>query len=339
MYIKPNQHPDSIWTWTSNKRKGKVSLWLPYLQSIEKLPKGKGDRYRFVFNGGEVTAHLKEIEFLMIYGRSGSLPIEFLQCLSDYKIPLMIHQRNMDRPYVFYPTGGSTTKDVLSAQIKARDNLIKRTYIARTLVRNRLRRFSNLIKVSNAEFSRLSKARKLSDIRIIEARNTKRYWRAYYSGLGVPKLTRRDRTHPINTGLNAGSFFLYGILLRWVLFHKLSPIHGYLHEPTNYPSLCYDLIEPYRYLIEQSVQEIYVSDLDNKAVTGHLINQLKDKLQQAIYVPATRQEVARKNLLHGIVLALRSYLLGESKRLILPVEGEKKGGRPVNLSYRLPGAI
>ena len=78
MHIKPNQHPDFIWTWKSNKRKGKVSLWLPYLQSIEKLPKGKGDRYRFVFNGGEVTAHLKEIEFLMIYGRSGSLPIEFL---------------------------------------------------------------------------------------------------------------------------------------------------------------------------------------------------------------------------------------------------------------------
>lgn len=32
-------------------------------------------------------------------------------------------------------------------------------------------------------------------------------------------------------------------MLRWVLLHRVSPTHGFLREPTEYPSLVYDLIE------------------------------------------------------------------------------------------------
>lgn len=61
------------------------------------------------------------------------------------------------------------------------------------------------------------------------------------------------------------------------------------------------------------------------------------RLQEIVYVPQTRQEIKRKNLLHGIVLSLRSYLLGETKRFVVPTEGTKNGGRPMKLSFRLPG--
>jgi len=65
---------------------------------------------------------------------------------------------------------------------------------------------------------------------------------------------------------------------------------------------------------------------------------MKSSLDEVVFVPSHRTHVRRKNLLHGAVLSLRSYLLGDTKRLVLPTEGEKIGGRPPKMSYKLPGA-
>jgi hypothetical protein len=72
---------------------------------------------------------------------------------------------------------------------------------------------------------------------------------------------------------------------------------------------------------------------------GLAIDNIKRSLEQSVYIPATRQQVYRKSTIHGIVLALRAYLIGDMQRLVIPTEGEKKGGRPVKISYRLPGEI
>ncbi len=341
MEINSFQHPDFIWTWKSSKRSKRASLWLPYFQKVERLPKGKSDRYCFKFNGGEVTCHLKEIDFLMIYGATGDLPIELLDKLAAYKIPLMIHRRNMPRPYVFFPSIDSDNNDILTSQILYRENQIKRTYIARTLIRERMRGFQNTINISQSDFNKLSSARSIEAIRCIEARTTKRYWASYYKEIGFSGLARRDSKHPVNTALDATSYFMYGVILRWILFHKLSPCHGYLHEPTTYSSLCYDLIEPYRYILEHATSKVIQNldgDFTDKNITGASIAQLKDDLDEIVYVPSSRMKVARKNLLHGIILALRSYLLNETSRFVIPKEGVKSGGRPMKLSYRLPGA-
>ena len=129
-------------------------------------------------------------------------------------------------------------------------------------------------------------------------------------------------------------------MLRWVLFHKLSPHHGFLHEPTSYSALIYDLIEPYRYIIEDIVAEetIITPESSLKSLTAFTFTKIKEKFEQVVYVPQTHQEVRLKNLLHGIVLSLRSYLNGETKRFVIPTEGVKKGGRPLKLSFKLPGS-
>ena len=341
MEIDSFQHPDFIWTWKSSKRSKRASLWLPYFQKVERLPKGKSDRYCFEFNGGEVTCHLKEIDFLMLYGATGELPVAFLDRLATYKIPLMIHRRNMPRPYVFFPSIDTDNNDVLTSQILYRENQIRRAYIARALIRERMHGFQDTINISQSDFNKLSSARSIEKIRGIEARITKRYWANYYKEIGFSGLSRRGSNHPLNNALDAMSYFMYGITLRWILFHKLSPCHGYLHESTTYPSLCYDLMEPYRYLIEnaarKSIQKLNsdVSDID---ITGASINQLKDDLDEVVYIPSARMNVSRKNLLHGVVLALRAYLLKDTSRFIVPKEGKKSGGRPMIPGYRLPGA-
>ena len=119
----------------------------------------------------------------------------------------------------------------------------------------------------------------------------------------------------------------------------MSPCHGYLHQPTTYPALVYDLIEPYRYIIEESVKEaIKKYDFDTKEkLVGASIEAIKRHLENRVYVPATHQSVAEKNLLHGVVMALRSYLIGETKRFVIPIAGVKKGGRPPKIGYKLPG--
>lgn len=128
------QHPDGVWTWKQDRTARSSALWLPYLQGVEKS-KGKG-RWRLAYNGGEFDADLAQVDTVMLYGASGSLPVEFLDDLNTHRIPLLVHRRNVDSPYLFMPFRSRDSRDMLSAQIRARDNEIRCCYIARTLVRS-----------------------------------------------------------------------------------------------------------------------------------------------------------------------------------------------------------
>lgn len=339
MKIDKLQHQNSIWTWNS-KNSQRVSLWIPYTQCITKVSK---DTWHIDYNGGEIEFHIKEIDFILFYGDCGSLPVEFLDSLRKYKVCIIIHRRNIPEPIIFYAPIPNDDQDVLTQQIIFRQNQIKRTYIAKKIIYERLKQFelANVV-IPQHVYRNLNQTKNIKQIRGIEAQETKKYWKQYYKDMGLT-LSRREK-HPINDALNAGSMFLMGIILRWVLFHKLSPSHGYMHEVTSYPALVYDLMEPYRYIIEKSVHKAYdrlsIEDKNtNKSITGATLSNLKNELETIIYCPATKQRVRTKNLLHGSVLALRAYLIGDMKKLVIPTAGPKKGGRPIKTTYKIPGQI
>lgn len=335
--LKEAQHQNFIWTWKSNGKGSKASIWIPYLAGIERKPRSKN--WILSYNGGKLEVDLDKVDFIMFFGASGDLPLEFLDDVSQQGIVLMIHRRNVIRPMVFFPANASDDVDVLTRQILVRNHDQKAAYVAKVLIRQRLEGFKSTIPISTTLLKTLAAAKTVKEVRAIEAKLSARYWEKWFERLGVDS-TRRSEG-PLQEALDAGSKFLHGILLRWTLFHKLSPSHGFLHEPTNYPSLIYDLMEPHRDLIERSVASAWLSlpedRRDEKTVVAAGIAELKRLLDEVVYVPATRQYVRRKNLLHGTVLSLRAYLLDESVRLVLPVEGEKKGGRPPKVGYRLPG--
>jgi len=336
--ISEFQHPDSIWTWRSNKRGAKSSLWLPYVSGAEKL---KGRTWRFTYNGGEVEADLAKLDCVMFYGASGAIPVALIDELSAQRVPLLVHRRNIGRPAVFLPAPRIDAEDILTQQILARTNDTKRGYIARTLIRERFRAVEDTLPISGAAYGRLAKLRQIKRIRAWEAEQARKYWPRYFAALGHPGLTRRG-TGPLQSALNAGSMFLSGVLLRWILMHRLSPSHGFLHEGSNYMGLVYDLMEPARYLIERATArscEGGGGDDRADAVTKRTLSCLKRSLEGVVYVPATRQFVRRKNLLHGIVLALRAYLNGDMRRFVVPSAGPRRGGRPPRVSYSLPGGI
>lgn len=324
------QHPDSIWTWSTSVRRGRASLWIPYLQSIEKARTG----WKIIYNGGEFVADLRKVDSILIYGASGNLPISFLDDLASKRVPLLIHRRNLADPYVFIPGGRRDDADILSAQIKCRENQSKSAYVARTIVRER---FSNgLYPVSGGFLDRINRLRSVEMIRMEEAHQSRSYWRRYFNELGLPEDSRRG-ANPVAAALDAGSFFLYGVMLRWALMHKLSPAHGFLHVTTGYQSLVYDLLEPYRYIIETEV--LNAAKAEAPDLTGACLSGIKASMDTAVFVPSHRAYVRRKNLLHGAVLSLRSWLIGDSTRLVFPIEGAKIGGRPPAIRYKLPGAV
>ncbi|MCX8516983.1 MAG: CRISPR-associated endonuclease Cas1 [Rhodoferax sp.] len=326
------QHTDSIWTWSSSGRKSKASLWIPYLQSLTKANGSKG-HWDVAFNGGDFCIDLNKVEVILFYGASGDLPLTFLDDLAARRIPALFHRRNLPDPYVFVPAARRDDADMLTAQIMVRQNAARSCLIARILVRERFK--ATKFPIAGMFYKGLSKLRNVKDIRLAEAHQSKTYWEKYFADLGLADTTRRS-ANPVSAALDAGSFFLYGILLRWVLMHKMSPAHGFLHVTTGYPSLVYDLMEPYRYMIEDAVAKCVRQE--SKDLTAATLGEIKTSLDEVVYAPSHRTHVRRKNLLHGAVLSLRSYLQGETKRLVLPTEGGKIGGRPPKMSYALPGA-
>ncbi len=96
--------------------------------------------------------------------------------------------------------------------------------------------------------------------------------------------------NPVSLALNACSFFLYGVALRWILVHRLSPQHGFLHRPTDYPSLVYDLIEPYRYICERAVADTALKS-DPDQLTTKALETIKRMMEETVYVPVTSRSV------------------------------------------------
>ncbi|RME56204.1 CRISPR-associated endonuclease Cas1, partial [Candidatus Parcubacteria bacterium] len=317
--ITSTNHPKSIWTWNRTKRGRKVTLYVPYLKAIEKQP---GDRWLFRFNGGEFAVNLKDVETILLYGATASLPCEFLDQARKHTIPIIIHRRNMAIPSIFLPGFGCDQDDILTKQILFREDEKKRAYMARTLLRERFRSMERTIPIPARTYRELAQTRNTTAIRLIEARTTKRYWKEWRKQIGASDVGRRE-DDPLNEALDACSVFASSIVLRWCLYHRLSISHGYLHERTSYPALVYDLIEPYRIWIEDAVAAAFSEVAEpEKDLIPASIEALKKSLEAQIYCHVTRQYCTRAALLHGVVLALRAYLRGDMKRFVVPVEGE-----------------
>ena len=284
-------HPKSIWTFPT-KTRGKVHLWLPYLKSLEKTHKGKL-RYRFSFNGGEVELALPRIAVIMLYGESNALlPAYFLTDCARSGVVLLSHRRGDTNLFVCGPGLSPSATDMLTPQVLARENEKKRVFVARTLIRQKFRAQEMRIPIPQSTYIALAATRSTQQVREIEATVAKRYWTAFAKQLDLIDYSRRDDDHTVNQALNAASVFLAGILLRWVGFHGLSAAHGYLHEPTTYTALVYDLMEPYRSWSELAVERAYGAEGEHNLVE-RTIHQLQVLLGEVVTVPSHQGVVAR----------------------------------------------
>jgi len=313
--------------------KRKQFIWLPYVKSIDL----SGKSVKFSYKGGELDLSFPEIHSIMFYGSVCPLEQEFLEKCSAWGIPLTIHRRNMPRGVWIVPSTTSNREDLLTKQILFRQNEKKRAYITKRLIYAKFKSMEWLIPAPTQELQGLSSVESIVGV---ESWHAKRYWEHFYKSLGYPKDRRRSKGNFICNVLDASSKFVSGIILRWVVYHHFSPFHGYTHTPSDYPSLIYDLMEPYRGFIDgvafNTIKEIQENGGDESKTLPYTMENLKDFMDTEIYVAAARQTATFQELYHGLILGLRSYLLG-NKRFIVPFPGKPSGGRPVKAGYKLYG--
>ncbi len=313
-------------------KSSKAPMWLPYLQSIEHVT---GDTFRFTYNGGVEETSLKSISSIMLYGEYGQLDTRLIEqiCLSG--VPIVIHKRNIPSPIIISSGTRRDQRNTLEMQIIKRANGHSQRHIVRKILAAKFYSMRWLC----PELPSLDKQMSIKEMRLIEAHYSKKYWASYFKELGLKGLSRRS-DGKVKNALDAASKFLSGLLLRWITYHHLSPFHGFLHQGTDYPSLVYDLIEPYRGEFDRIALGALLSINDpnnNTASIGIVINEIKKALDEHVYTGLTRQIVTRHELFHGVVLALKSYLMENTRRFMVPTIDKPNGGRPRKIPFRLYG--
>ncbi|MCS7092390.1 MAG: CRISPR-associated endonuclease Cas1 [Patescibacteria group bacterium] len=317
-------------------KRRKVYIWLPYVSKITVKPSS----VKIAYKGGDLQAEWKEIHSIMFYGESVDFPQEFFEKCAFYKIPVIIHRRNMPRAVFVTPTLPPDQENILSRQIIFRESKKKKAYIGKKLLQAKFKSMSWLVPVERDLLYKICDVDKMIGI---EAWHARRYWESYFLKLGFESGRRENaEDNVVKKVLDAVSKFISGVLLRWILYHNLSPYHGFLHKPTDYPSLVYDLMEPYRGFFDKVVfdtikQAKRQEATDDSQLVAYAIENIKHFLEQEVYVESTRQIATFNEILHGIVLALRVYLLGETRRFIVPMPSKPNGGRTINSGYRLYG--
>jgi CRISPR/Cas system-associated endonuclease Cas1 len=311
----------------------KLHLWLPYTSSVKVLPK----TVEFEYKGGKEKIQWTKIHSIMFYGESSNFPQKFFEKCAFYKIPVVIHRRNIGRAVIVCPTLPPDHENLLTRQILFRENAKKKAYIAKRLLQAKFKSMSWLLPIKRDLLYRVFDIDKML---FTESWHAKRYWENYFDQLKIAG-SRRKEDNIVKETLDAVSKFVSGVMLRWILYHNLSPYHGFLHKPTDYPALIYDLIEPYRGYFEKVIfntlkENHFDGDNKNKIMAIAVAN-LKEFLDTKVYVDATRQVATFQELLHGIVLALRAYLLGNTRKFVVPIPSKPNGGRPIKAGYTLYG--
>ena len=320
-------------------RPSKVPIWLPYTNVITI---SKEEVY-FEYKGGELTIAWRDILSIMFYGSVCPLEHSFLDVCLRRGIPICIYRRHLAKSVWITGSVMTSKDDILTRQVIFRENKRKSLHIAKKLIHAKCQSMLWCYGHQDmAVFKRIKTVRNVDDLRIVEAVHAKAYWRRYYRQLGFEDSARRTQGDILGGVLDAISKLTSGIVLRWITYHKLSPYHGFLHYPVDYPALVYDLMEPYRGYIEKRVFEVYLSlspkkRQDKKACTAIITAEIEKLFDRKVYTHQTRQIVTFQELLHGNVLALRAYLLGNAKRFVVPTPGKPIGGRPLQTGYRLYG--
>ncbi|WP_298636759.1 CRISPR-associated endonuclease Cas1 [uncultured Umboniibacter sp.] len=312
--------------------------YIPYLSQITHI---KSSVYSLRYQGGECQIDLSSAISILFLGESGDLPSKFLFACRKHRVSLTLTSTHLDEPMVFHPHVRADRYDLLTKQLKTRDNIKRQAAVSKALIQAQWSGRSWLVNSANHYGVELKISGHVDDIRLVEARAAALYWRKVGVLLDISGF-KRSQPHPLNSLLNAAYHFVAGVLMRWVLHHGLSPYHGYLHTATSYPALVYDLLEPYRGRIERVVIDAYRED--SSIGVDQVIDGIKAWFDTAIKTEPTRQEVRGAQLLHGVVLSLRHYLLdlseeGKRNRFNVPIEVDRFPPGRKKVAFKIPGSI
>ncbi len=215
---------------------------------------------------------------VVIDGQTGSISLAAIKWLMRHGVPVFILDYNgtlLSSTLPKDPVNGP----LKIAQIDAYRDPIKRFYIAKKLVEAKAQRSSDVLNwlaerygkfdseaTLKAELERLAQCESLPRLLSIEGRIADIYWQ-YVQTVIPAKLGFTSRTHethqmnasdPVNALLNYGYAILESECRKALNSVGLEPTVGFLHEAqqTRY-AFVYDLMEPYRWLIDTTIIECH----------------------------------------------------------------------------------
>jgi len=213
---------------------------------------------------------------ILLDGFSGYLSLRAVHWLAKNGTPVYVLDVDGSLLSVLLPAT-PVKADLRVGQIHAADNPEKKFRIASRFVEAKVRRslevldslaqrydIAREVRAARLEASRLGKATTVAELRIIEGRVAQAYWRAYCKAMPQQfefqgRMTTRHNNNasdPVNSALNYGYGFLEAECRKAINGVGLEPSVGFLHDFANYQtkqSLVYDVMEPFRWLVDLSV--------------------------------------------------------------------------------------
>jgi CRISPR-associated protein Cas1 len=225
---------------------------------------------------------------MIVDGFSGYLSLRALHWLSRNGTPVYVLDVDGSLLSTILPAM-PLKADLRIAQIDASRVSEKKFRIAKAIVGAKISRSFQVLdwlsdrydvvretQVARLEASKLPRARRVTDLRIVEGRVAQRYWKVLAKVLPehlefqgrMTSSHNNNASDPVNSALNYGYALLEGECRRAINAVGLEPSVGFLHDFSNYQtkqSLVYDLEEPFRWLIDLTVLQAFQSgvlDLD-----------------------------------------------------------------------------
>jgi CRISPR-associated protein Cas1 len=224
-----------------------------------------------------------EFDSVILENATGQISLAALRWLSKHNIP--VYYLDFDGSILTAILPPQPVKaDIRVSQIEASVDAERKLTVAKAIVQAKLARslqvlewltathqIQNEIEAVRRESSNLGEASTVPQVRTIEGRAAEQYWSAFAKAIPSDlRFQGRSATHsnrnasdPVNAALNYGYGFLKILCRTAINSVGLEPAVGFLHE-TSYAqtseSLCYDLEEPFRFLVDIVVIQLFQSD-------------------------------------------------------------------------------
>lgn len=219
---------------------------------------------------------------IVIDGQSGYISLRALHWLSRNGTPIYVLDVDGSLLSTILPAM-PVKADLRVAQIHAADDPKKKVTIAKALVQAKITRSLQVLdwlsdgydiaretRVTRLEASKLRRAATVTDLRTVEGRVALRYWEAFAKVLPehlefqgrMTSSHNSNASDPVNSAMNYGYALLEGECRRAINAVGLEPSVGFLHELSTTQtrqSLTYDLMEPFRWLIDLTVLQAFQS--------------------------------------------------------------------------------
>ena len=223
-----------------------------------------------------------EYDSVILENATGQISLAALRWLSKHNIP--VYYLDFDGSILTAILPPQPVKaDIRVSQIEASVDAEKKLTVAKAIVEAKLERsltvldwlaathnVQNEIEAVRHEASNLAEASTVPQVRTIEGRAAEQYWRAFAKAMSsdLRFQGRSTNTHnnnasdPVNAALNYGYGFLKILCRTAINSVGLESAVGFLHE-TAYAqtaeSLVYDLEEPFRFLVDIVVVQLFES--------------------------------------------------------------------------------